>query len=242
MKPKIDDQFWFDMSYNMVNGSIERLRNGAQKIQNLILWAFGIYTGSAIFTVEYKNINEIGILIILCLPYLLLILGYWQAHMAQLPSSVEFDYKSPTQIERAYINGYNESNKKLNRSKWLSFLGLLALAISLMLAFILKNQMPEEFHLQTKLNNGSHLLLITGNFPATQELEINRIIYFDNGTISSDSDTLLNSNTGLFFKSYPIAEASNKIKVEIGWSDKDYSHKLMKEITIFTDRKSDYSQ
>jgi hypothetical protein len=236
MKPKIDDQFWFDMSYDMVKGSIERLRSGAQKIQNLILWAFGIYTGSAIFTVEYKNIGEIGILIILCLPYLLLILGYWQAHMAQLPTSVEFDYKSPTQIERAYIEGYSESNKRLNRSKWISFIGLLALAISLMLAFLLKNQMQEEFYLKAKINQGSHLLLVTGKFPENQELKINRISYFDNGTMSLDSDTLLNSNTGLFFKSYPIAGVSNKIKIEIGWSDKEYSQKLMKEITVFSDR------
>jgi hypothetical protein len=231
IKPKIDDQFWFDMSYDMINDSIKRLKEGASKLQNLLLWAFGIYTGSAVFTIEYKNINEIGILIILSLPYLLLIIGYWYAHIAQLPTTVEFDYRSPTQIEKAYINGYNNSKKSLNFSKWLTFLGLFTLAISLMLAFILKNQSQDEEYLNVGVNKTSSTILITGNFPANKELEIQMISYYDKDSTSIHLDTLLNSTSGLFFKSYPIDLDCKKITFEVGWSSQKYSHKLIKEIT-----------
>ena len=44
VKPSIDDQFWFDWSKAHVEGALERRQQAFEKLQNLVLWLWGIYT------------------------------------------------------------------------------------------------------------------------------------------------------------------------------------------------------
>ena len=47
VKPKVDDQFWFDLSEKLVVAAADRRDQAALKIQNLVVWLWGIYTASA---------------------------------------------------------------------------------------------------------------------------------------------------------------------------------------------------
>jgi len=230
-EPKINDQFWFDMSYDMVKDSVKRIKESAGKLEALLLWAFGIYTGSAVFTVEFKNINSIGILLILCLPYLFLLIGYWYAHVAQFPTTVKFDYRSPARIQAAYISGYNKSKKSLDISKWLTFIGFLTLATSLMLAFVLKNQPQDKIYLNANLNKPTNTLLVTGYFPPKKEITFHLISYFKKDSTKTSSGAFLNSETGTFYQAFPVDTAARKLSIEIGWTDDNYEHKIAKNIT-----------
>jgi hypothetical protein len=231
-QPKIDDQFWFDMSYEMVKDAVKRLKEGAAKLQTLLQWAFGIYTASAVFTVEYKNVEEVGILLILCLPYIFLILGYWYSHVAQFPVTVKFDYRSPTLIEKAYTTSFTKSEKQLNIAKWLTFTGLVVLSVSLMTAYVLKNQSHDEAYLTTNLNKESWLFEVTGSFPAEKELHVKMLTISKKDTIESFSDKFLNPKSGDFMKSYAIDSLTTKIYFEVGWDDKDLKHTIAKELKV----------
>ena len=101
-KPKVNDQFWFDYSHDAVKGSIERLDKAIQNVQTFTTALLTVYTASAIFTIEYKEIENIWLIVLFGLPYVAVLLGRWHAATSTVPVPISFDARIPDDIREAF--------------------------------------------------------------------------------------------------------------------------------------------
>ena len=135
VKPSIDDQFWFDWSKAHVEGALERRQQAFEKLQNLVLWLWGIYTTFAAvgFTLSSKSL-ELWPTLLIALASGLLIAVYWASVWGQLPVSIEFDPRSPTEINRAHYLSISTKDTRLRIALLLSVIAAIAVAVALVVA------------------------------------------------------------------------------------------------------------
>lgn len=243
MPPKIDDQFWFDRSEEMIKSAVGRLNSWADKIKDYVVWAFTIYTGSIIFTVEYKKINEGWILVILVVPYVFLFGVYWYTQAFQQPKDVSFDPRSPTQIRDAYLKGYEEKSKKTSLITALSFLSLISVALALITAFILKNAQREEAPAEPYLSGiiertgEEKKLLVSGFFPPDTVLAVSlQQQHYDSlikRRVYSDSTySLLNSRSGHLQQTLPLSAKTQVVVCTVQWAGDPYKRSLQRMFKV----------
>jgi hypothetical protein len=135
VKPSIDDQFWFDWSKTQIEGALERRLQAFEKLQNLVLWLWGIYTSFAAvgFTLSSKSL-ELGPTLLIALASGLLIAVYWACVWGQLPISIEFDPRSPTEIKQAHLKSITTKDMRLRIALGLSVVAAIAVALALVVA------------------------------------------------------------------------------------------------------------
>jgi hypothetical protein len=243
-EPKINDQFWFDLSEGMVKNSVDNLNKSYDNINTMIIWGWGIYTGSSIFTIEYKKITEWWILAILVMPYLLFIFTYWKSIIGKNPVSIKFDGRSPDEIKEAYELTFESKQREL---KWLtnsSFITMTLLAMALITAYCLKNSQKEitleENVLIGKEDIASQALHLSGKFPPDSILSIHlQIMALD--TSSQNVDTtfaLLNTHEGVFYYTVKTEKTTPKVIAGISWNDKGTKMTLERAFIINASKKT----
>ena len=69
--PKIDDRFWFDYSVGLINKGPDSRDQAAGKLQNLVIWLWGIYTSAAAigFALSGKDLSIEATLTVLPLSF-----------------------------------------------------------------------------------------------------------------------------------------------------------------------------
>ena len=226
--PKINDQFWFDLSEGMVKNSIENINKSFVNVNTMIVWAFGIYTASSIFTVEYKKITEPTILISLLLPYLVLIIIYWISQVSQNPVDLSFDPRVPDQIKAAYEQSYKIKSGRLKVLTTSSFVAMVILALSLITAFYLKNDQKEKDLTQGNLSGVfdkvSNRLIVSGRFPSDSVLSIEIKSRLLDPLTKKElaQDTIFqvaNTKEGVFYHTYNPPTNTTKITYMVTWND-----------------------
>ena len=101
--PKINDQYWFDMSERLVSSARETRDNAAQKLQTFAGWAWGAFIAATAFGAGAgKTSLSEGQAIFLAITGGLLVTLYWAAGWAQMPDVLQFDPRSPDEIKAAY--------------------------------------------------------------------------------------------------------------------------------------------
>lgn len=109
--PKIDDQFWFDYSAQLVLQAETSRREAAEKLRTNVLWLWGIFTGGSALGYGIKgHPPSIASGLLFALGGALLIVAYWICVYIQVPVKGGFDPRSPTDIR----NCYNETIKTLD--------------------------------------------------------------------------------------------------------------------------------
>lgn len=245
IKPAIDDQFWFDRSAEMVKDASKNLDVWADRVRDMIVWAFGLYTAASILTVEFRKIDETWVLIILAFPYLIAILVYWQTQAAQLPIDLSFHEASPTQIKKAYTDAYEKKSKAVNRLVRWSFITLLTIAAALITALVVKNeQRGYKEPIMGSFLNGKVVrkrnqveLVVTGTFPADSLLMVQtRTVYYDvktKKTSNKDSSyTILNLHNGILQQTFVTDTVAVSIIYGVSWSEGGYHKSLQKEFSL----------
>ena len=103
IEPKVGDQYWFDYSKKLVDQSQEKSEQAAAKLQNLVIWLWGIYTTFATvgFALSGKNFN-FWTTFIIASASATLILVYWGTVWVQMPVLISFDPRSPTDIRNVH--------------------------------------------------------------------------------------------------------------------------------------------
>jgi hypothetical protein len=250
--PMINAQFWFNMSATMVTNAIDNVNKAIATINTMVVWGFGVYTGSSIFTVEFKKITELPILAILVAPYIIFIYVYWQSIMAETPVSVTIDPRSPKTIEKAYIETYNNKVKELKRLKKNSLLAMGCLATALVTAYCLKNGQKDiviaESSIYGKADPETKALYIAGKFPADSLLRITLQAYFQDTvhqqsagkdvgfklrvTEKDTSILLVSGHDGKIAQSYAVKPNEQKLAISIGWNDQAY-RKSLEKVFVF---------
>lgn len=132
--PKIDEQFWYDLSAEWVKEAFKRIDLKANNLRNAINWFFGLGstgTFASIFLdiLDLPNKNQIALLGI---PIFLFMVGYACAVMSQTTSYLgEFYAESYTTIKDAYNNMIKRSKQFIILGSISAFLGFASYPIFL---------------------------------------------------------------------------------------------------------------
>ncbi|MBS9965073.1 MULTISPECIES: hypothetical protein [Vibrio] len=142
--PTINNQFWFDISKKMVEGSSDRRRNAASLLQKTIGWLWGVYTGGAFIGLGITDTPySFTSIILIASPSPLLLIAYCATVWAQIPLDVEFDPRSPTEIMEAYCKGSQIESYRLKVALVVTFLAAISVSMALVEAAVEKNSAIE---------------------------------------------------------------------------------------------------
>lgn len=175
IKPKIDDAYWFKLSEDMVSKASEARDLAAGKLQSMALWLWGIFTpGAGIgFPLAGKVLPfEAKVLIVAASAALIAV--YWATVWVQMPVSIKFDPRSPTQIKRAYVQGANEKGKRLQIALGLSLIAAMLVTVALVVASMSKEQKAgaTKFVAGIFLQNGNRMLAVTATVGQVPKVEL----------------------------------------------------------------------
>src|SRR6266568_2507572 len=141
--PAIDDQYWFNLSKTLVDASTKARDDAAAKLQTTITWFWTVYTAAVTISVgaglPAKRFPP-AVFVLLALPSVILIVAYWMTVRAQMPVDLEFDPRSPDDIQRAYNSGLGKKERALSLALFFSFLAALALGAALVTASVAKEK------------------------------------------------------------------------------------------------------
>lgn len=152
MKPKVDEQFWFNYSEMLIKTSPEKIDSAAKKLQNLIVWLWGIFTTYSVIGINLQESNyNIYVTILIILTSVSLIFVYWGTAWVQMPIKIEFDPRVPDEIEEGYASIIR---KKISRIK-IALVGSLfaTFMVSLSLVLMSTNSKNSEILKNTNTSN-----------------------------------------------------------------------------------------
>lgn len=133
--PKINDDYWFGWSKQYIDDALERRNAAFSKLQNLVVWLWGIYTTFAAvgFALSSKALEPVTVIAISAAS-VLLIMVYWACVWGQMTIPVEFDPRSPTEIRDAHYNLVKKKDDRLKITTGLSLLAAASVAVALLVA------------------------------------------------------------------------------------------------------------
>ena len=227
-KPKLNAQFWYDLSATMVQGSIERLDANIDSISKLITTIYGFYTAANLLSLTYVNPTYVE-LIILAIPYILLFVAQWKSVVSSTVSTSDFSPDSDTSIRNAYQTVYNEKERQLNFLKKISFWAIASAGIALTSAFILSKQPVHEYSIAIRqVTDKNKRQLTVAGYVTNNDSSLYRIIIEQYRTTKNKDDsvkvlsdkTYLTTQSGEFQYSVPADTTGHYYTATLEWEQK----------------------
>ncbi len=180
IKPKINDQFWFNYSEKLIKDSHTNTDVAVKKLQNLVLWLWGIYTTYSVVGSSLQESNYPFIVtFLIALTSVSLILVYWGTAWVQMPVETSFDPRSPDEIEAAYKYILEIKISRFKKTLWLSLFSafMVSLSLILMSTNAKNNQNKHEPSAYRGKNESTNI-----DYLFSKQLE-SLYIYFEKGSI-----------------------------------------------------------
>jgi hypothetical protein len=134
-KPAVDDQFWFYQSKKFIEGAPKARLEAATSLQKMMGWLWSAYTAGAFLAIGMTNTPySWPALTMIIIPCPALIIGYWSAVWARIPTSVSFDPRSPEDIEHAYSSSSKIMRHRLRIALVTSLFAAILVSIALLVA------------------------------------------------------------------------------------------------------------
>lgn len=223
-EPKITEQFWFDFSKTLVENSASKLDEAAGKIQTMLGWLWTIYTASATIGLALTKLSyPMYVNIMIALPSLFLIAGYWCAVWTQMPKrEYEFEPRAPEEIKDIYTEMVTTKYFRLKRTLLLSFTAAILVAVALILASFSKLPATNTFEATVNLQDGHDTISFTGRFEPDTNILIN-ITPFDDEGISGTVVEMpyLTDSSGELQVSIALETLAPKYNVTACWDDEN---------------------
>lgn len=238
-KPAIDDQFWFDVSKEMVESAISKRNEAAAKLQKFIVWLWGIYTASAAVGIALsKTSYSLPVIILIASPSAILIFAYWLALWVQMPVPTRFDRRIPEEIRNAHRKGVNTKSWKLRCAIVLSLFAAVLVSLALIAASLSKQAVPPNFKAYYQTIQKRDIIAVAGRFPADTKI-ILRISSVPRSTVPGASKELLyvTSQSGEIQKNIELDFTADKYDVEVEWQEKDGLVRSLKRTVILKKNK-----
>ena len=241
--PRVDDQFWFDWSYDYITNSLDGIDKNIASIDKLVLWAYGVYTTSTIIALAVKQITDVNIIAFMALPFLFLIVSYWLTNARLIEEDASLVYNIPDKIIEAYKVVYKKKSANLKITKICSFLGIFFMAVTFMIAFIYSNRKSEadpSFTARIIVNpKNTREIAITGRFPKSTNLYFT-VTRHKKSTKPDSSKTIYfshsNTTTGDYMTSVPlhysVPDSAHRYTIRVEWNDSLYTRGLQRTILI----------
>lgn len=217
--PKIDEEYWFTFSETLIGKAQDRQEQAAEKLQNLVLWLWGIYTASAAvgFALAKKDIPLWPTLLIAAASASLIAV-YWGTVWVRVPLLVEFDPRSPTEIEHAYAELIYARNRRLQITLVLSVVAAVAVTVSLVIASTIKESQPPGLTASIVSSRGNDAVAATARVGKTKEVRVD-VRDQDGNSVTEGAGVYLPTDEGLLQVSLPIKGMHSDIVVVVEWEE-----------------------
>jgi hypothetical protein len=233
-KPTIDDQYWFDLSKTLIDDSTKARNDAAAKLQTTITWFWTVYTaaitiGAALAAKKFPWY----VFVLLSLPSVVLIVAYWMTVRAQMPADVQFDPRSPDDIQTAYNNGLKKKKKALSLALAFSLLAAVVLGAALVTASVAKEKVPPapqppslpDFTAAPQSIGNAAFVRVTGTIPS----DTARVVVTPVDPKSDKSIVVLApvSAKGMLTSNVPVSAPLKKFTVSVAWTHSDKSTRMI---------------
>lgn len=220
IKPKLDDQYWFDFSENLTKNAVTKRDEAAGKLQNLAIWLWGIYTASAAvgFTLSGKSLSILPTILIAAASAGLIAV-YWSTIWVQMPDLIEFDPRSPAEIKQAYSMLVTSKHRRLKFSLVLSVIAAVMVSLALLLASVPQKQtgLPDFDAAITGVDKQRSLAL-TGSIPKATDVTVSIQPVGGEKVTAIQQRTFKLADQGLLQVSIPLETGATAVKVTIEWN------------------------
>ena len=133
--PQINDAYWFGYSKNVIDSALKSRDDTADKLQTFVAWLWTIYTATAALGINFARLAlDTWSTVLICSPIVTLIVVYWLTVWVRMPALLEFDPRSPEEIEAVYEHNLREKQTRLN-----SALAMAGIAAALVIAGLLRS-------------------------------------------------------------------------------------------------------
>jgi hypothetical protein len=221
VKPKIDDQYWFNLSEKLTENAVSKRDEAAGKLQNLAVWLWGIYTASAAvgFALSGKALSLSSTLLIAGASASLIAV-YWSTIWVQMPDLVNFDPRSPTDIQAAYATLVTAKHRRLNFTLGFSVLAAVLVSVALLVASVPDKVIAlPNFEAVISTLSGKRTLSVTATIPDTDQVTV-RVESVPNKPPSSFeyNGIFKIADKGLLQISIPLETEASAFKVITQWT------------------------
>ena len=242
----IDDSFWYTLSKDWVKNAIPTLDADSAKLQTILGWLWGVYTAGASIGIALSKLSyPLYINVLIGLPSVVLIIGYWLAGWAQMPlgslrkdepaskDKYKFDPKSAQEIDEVYKETVKAKRGRLYWVLSTSGLASVLVAAALITASFSHQTYIPEFQAMISTQNGQDTIGLTGHLPADTQIIVR--VAVPSGT--GESRVLkelpyMTSSTGDVQANIQMDSTAQKYIVTLEWKVKDGTvSTLQKNIT-----------
>lgn len=234
-KPKVDDQYWFDLSQKLVDGGQTSRDAAALKLQNLALWLWGIYTASAAigFTLAAKPIS-LQMQLLIASASAALIAIYWMSVWIQMPVALEFDPRAPAQIRKAYDEGVYIKSRRLHLALACSLPAAALVALALVTASIGTAQ--PDLQADGRTQDGKTAVAILARVPpnSSGRYEVREVVDPKSSKAGTPATGLFRTfSAGTLQVSVQVPSTTLKFDVIVEWNEAGgLKHMLTRRITL----------
>lgn len=231
--PQINDDYWFSWSKQHLDDALERRNAAFSKLQNLVLWLWGIYTTfSAVgFALSTRDL-ELTTVIVISTASILLISVYWACVWGQMPIPVEFDPRSPTEISEAHYCFIQKKDGRLKITMFLSLLAAASVGIALLTAGTSRG--AGTFYLDvnsTLISQNRVNIAVTARIKKKTTATLNVYTNPKSKDLKKEiQNTYLSSNNGLMQASLKLPEAIN-YQIKVTWQDGETERSMSRIIS-----------
>jgi hypothetical protein len=233
-RPEVDDQYWFDLSKEMVQGAASNRNEAAAKLQTMVVWLWGIYTASAAIGLALsKTSYPLIITILIASPSVFLIAAYWLAAWVQMPVGVQFDPRIPEDIKGAYTKGLKSKRQRLAVALAVSLFAAILVSASLIGASLSKQAAAADFQAYHHTQEGPDTIAVSGHLPPDTKIVL-RITTSSTPDSPGMSKELLyvTSPTGELQTSIALDFAADKYDVTLEWKEEDGLARSLKRAVL----------
>lgn len=161
----VGDRFWLGYAQQMVKAAVAAPDRRAEQLTNEIAWFWTVYSAAAlVFLTTRAQAPPLAVSVLLALPTVLLIVGYFMASRVRAPIQLKFDPRVPSEIEAAHRKAVSHKNRALTVAEVIT--GLAAACVLIGIVFALTATSSPKTDLHGYLGSqGSQKLLLLGAFP-----------------------------------------------------------------------------
>jgi hypothetical protein len=219
VKPKVDDQFWFDYSAKAINSAVERRDQAASKIQTLVTWLWGIYTASAAvgFALSGKGLSVWPTLIIASASAALIGV-YWATVWVITPVLGQFDPRSPDDIRADFNMLVRRKDRRLKVTLAAGLAAAALVSVALIVASVAEKEPPiaPTFTSSVHTVGATTVLALAGQLPQAKEVAVH---IQASGDTAATSHMLTLLKEGVLETSFPLeAAAEDSYDVTVEWT------------------------
>jgi hypothetical protein len=219
----VGDEFWLSHAATLISNATTTYGKAGEKLSSALVWYWGIYSGIvSIGTILSVDQITIPVIFVGCFSAISLIVAYSFALFIQLPTELQFDPRSPTQIKRAYLHYIKSQEIRYRWAIWAVSISLSLFILTIVLFVVAKNGFTSIEGTvkieQRAVSNKEFAIYILGGFK--EEKTINVLVFNQKGNTTFEKPFTFKAGTSFLEKITPVDKTLRQ-RVTVTWPEGD---------------------